>query len=80
MTVFSQTEVIGVQAGVTPCHMPEQLADLTYYVEASVADGRDTSVSKLLSAALTGNSPGGASAEVGAAVDDGKATEKETAS
>lgn len=56
MTVFSQTEVIGVRAGVTPCHKPEQLADLTYYVEGSAADGKDTSVSKLLSAALTGNS------------------------
>ena len=79
MPVFSKTKVIGVQAGVTPRHTPEQLADLTHYVEASAADGRDTSVCKLLAAALTGNSLGGANSEK-RALDDGKATQKPTAS
>jgi hypothetical protein len=79
MTAFSKTKVIGVRAGVTPRRTPEQLADLTYYVEASAADGRGTSVCKLLSAALTGNSLGGANAEK-PALDDGKATQKPTAS
>ena len=40
----------------TPRHDPNQLADVTYYMEASAADGKDISVCKLLAQALTGNS------------------------
>ena len=38
----------------TPRHDPKQLADVTYYMEASAADGKDVSVCKQLLQALTG--------------------------
>jgi hypothetical protein len=41
---------------VPPRHSPEQLEDVTYYIEASAADGKNVSVCKLLAQALTGNS------------------------
>jgi hypothetical protein len=48
--------VIGIRVGVTPHRSPEQLDDVTYYTEASAADGKNVSVCKLLAQALTGNS------------------------
>jgi hypothetical protein len=48
--------VIGIRVGLTPHHTTEQLEDVTYYVEASTADGKNVSVCKLLAQALTGNS------------------------
>ena len=40
----------------TPHHSQEQLDDVTYYTEASAADGKNVSVRKLLAQAPTGNS------------------------
>lgn len=54
--VFIKSKVIGVRVGVTPHCSPEQLQDVTYYMEASAADGKNVSVCKLLVQALTGNS------------------------
>lgn len=54
--VFVKSKVIGIRVGVTPHCSPEQLQDVTYYMEASTADGKNMSVCKLLVQALTGNS------------------------
>lgn len=51
-----KSKVIGVRVGVTPHCSPEKLQDVTYYMEASAADGKNVSVCKLLVQALTGNS------------------------
>ena len=48
--------MIGIRVGLTPHHTTEQLEDVTYYMEASAADGKNVSVRKLLAQALTGNS------------------------
>ena len=40
----------------TPHHSPEQLEDITYFMEATAADGKNVAVCKLLAQALTGNS------------------------
>ena len=48
--------MIGIRVGLTPHHTTEQLEDVTYYMEASAADGKNVSVCKLLAQALTGNS------------------------
>ena len=54
--VFVKSKVIGIRVGVTPHCSPEQLQDVTHYMEASAADGKNMSVCKLLVQALTGNS------------------------
>jgi hypothetical protein len=54
--VFVKSKVIGVRVGVTPRCGPEQLRDVTYYMEASAADGKNVSVCELLMQTLTGNS------------------------
>ena len=48
--------MIGIRVGLTPHHTPDQFQDVTYYMEASAADGKNVSVCKLLAQALTGNS------------------------
>ena len=40
----------------TPHRRQEQLEDITYYMEATAADGKSVAVCKLLAQALTGNS------------------------
>ena len=66
--------MIGVRVGVTPHCSPEQLQDVTYYMEASTADGKNVSVCKLLVQALTGNS----SKETQGVVATGKVPEQQS--
>ena len=53
----SQFQAVGLPVGVTPHHSQEQLENVTYYTEASAADGKNVAVCKLLAQALTDQKP-----------------------